>query len=117
VVIIGIGINISFENNKRPTDIAGAIADYVAHIPTREGLAVAVIEQLHLALSQPLDEVMNAYRDVSATLGQAVRVTTTSGDVIEGVAASVGDDGAIHIESADGHAVLLSGDVEHLRIK
>jgi BirA family biotin operon repressor/biotin-[acetyl-CoA-carboxylase] ligase len=115
VVVIGVGLNLSFENKQRPTELAAALADYVAIQPAREYLAVAVIEELHRALTEPLETVMTAYRNVCSTLGVAVRVATTSGETFEGVAVSVLDDGSIKIKSADGDRTFISGDIEYLR--
>jgi BirA family biotin operon repressor/biotin-[acetyl-CoA-carboxylase] ligase len=116
IIVVGIGLNISFANKQRPTELAAALADYVAILPTREYLAVAIVEQLHRALSEPLPEVMKAYRNVCSTLGLSVRVTTTSGETREGTAVSVLDDGSIKITTSDGDVAFVSGDVEHLRV-
>ncbi|MEY4322514.1 MAG: hypothetical protein RL410_295 [Actinomycetota bacterium] len=116
VVVVGIGLNLSFENKQRPTELAVALADYVAIQPAREYLAVAIIEELHRALAEPLDSVMNAYRNVCSTLGIAVRVATTAGENVEGIAVSVLNDGAIKVKTDDGDRTFISGDIEYLRV-
>lgn len=116
VIVVGIGLNISFANKERPTELAAALADYVAILPTREYLAVAIVEHLHRALQEPLPDVMNAYRNVCSSLGLSVRVTTTAGATLDGIAVSVSDDGAIKIKTADGDHSFVSGDIEHLRV-
>lgn len=116
VVVVGIGLNLSFENKKRPTELAVALADYVAIQPAREYLAVAIIEELHRALAEPLESVMTSYRNVCSTLGIAVRVVTTAGEEFEGVATSVLDDGSVKVKTADGDRAFISGDIEYLRV-
>lgn len=54
---------------------------------------------------------------VCSTLGAPVRVLRPGGEVLEGVAASLGEDGALRVVDAAGtvHAV-LAGDVERVRV-
>ena len=53
---------------------------------------------------------------VCATLGSPVRVLMPGGEVLEGDAVSLGDDGALRVADGSGHVrAVLAGDVEHVR--
>ncbi len=60
-------------------------------------------------------EVLKQWRDLSATLGQDVRIIQRD-KLIEGVAIDVTEEGALLVRVKDGSLkVVHAGDVEHLR--
>ena len=108
VVLVGIGINL----RDAPLETATSLA--AAGGATRRGeLVVAIGEEL--AAPRAREEVLSTYRDRSATLGRAVRVTLASGETIDGTAVDMGDDGQLLIETGSGVRTVSSGDCAHLR--
>ena len=63
--------------------------------------------------SSSFDSVLDEWRELSCTLGEKVRVEE-NGEVVEGIARDIGDDGALILETAQGVIRVVSGDVAHL---
>lgn len=121
--VLGIGVNVGQGRDALPVPSATSLA--------AEGVAVERVDLLARVLAALLDlddawraaggdavaaDVAAQCAAVCATLGSPVRVLWPGGDVLEGQAVSLGEDGALRVADSSGrvHAV-LAGDVERLR--
>jgi BirA family biotin operon repressor/biotin-[acetyl-CoA-carboxylase] ligase len=121
-VVVGIGINVRWPT-ELPADLAEiAIAcNHVAGVEVdREDLLIALLEHVEawygpMVATGDAAPLRSAWRDRSATLGRRVRVDL-GGEVVEGIASDVTDEGHLVVETADGrHRTITTGDVVHLR--
>lgn len=107
--VVGVGLNVN--QRSFPPALSGASSlALIGGERDRVSLVVALadaIEARVFSLEAGADGVLTACRERSATLGRDVRV----GD-IAGRAASIRDDGALVIATADGEVPVLTGDVE-----
>lgn len=121
--VLGIGINVGQPADALPVPSATSLA--------AEGVEVERADLLARLLSA-LADLDDAWRGaggdaveadiaaecaaVCATLGSPVRVLWPGGEVLEGVAVSLGDDGALRVADGSGRVhLVLAGDVERLR--
>ncbi len=112
--IIGIGINVDLKADVYPEISATAIS---LEIQTGQDLRIKIIrslltefERLYLKLpdGRPIYE---AWRDSLITLGKKVRATSDHG-IIEGIAESLDESGALWIRGEDGKLTrIVAGDV------
>ena len=115
-VFLGIGVNVRPNPNHPPevAEIATSLEEIAGTAPAIEDLAAALSNALDVRVPQVDEEpatVLADWRARLATLGQRVRVATAAGDV-EGVAADLGERGALVIERDDGSRQAFSaGDV------
>lgn len=117
-VVCGVGLNADLAPDldaDRPVTTLRAECDEV----DRFGVAV----DLHAALLDLTDAVgteagfadlLDEYRERSATLGEEVRVRRSDGDVV-GKAVDVTATGALVVETADGRETVSEGECERLR--
>lgn len=110
-IVVGIGINANIDPELVP-ETATTVREQVGDID-RAALTQAIIERFD-ELRQSSDDVLPAWRDLSTTLGQRVRVETPSGDVI-GEATDVTFPGTLVVETDEGETQVSAGDCEHLR--
>lgn len=115
-VVIGMGLNANGPLPPELTATAVTLAELCGRPVDREDLLVATLRRVDELLGQVRGpEVAERYRDLSATLGRAVRVELEQG-ALEGRAVDVGVDGHLVVEADDGQQQLLAvGDVVHLR--
>ena len=113
--IIGIGINIAL----RPSDIAGiaGMATSLEHELGSTVMPLALVRSLltefeRLYLDLPDNEsIYRAWRDRLVTLGKRVTVHS-GGDVLDGVAESVDETGALFLRQSNGSLTkIVAGDV------
>ncbi len=97
--LVGIGVNLTWA----PEGAAMLGVD-------RDGLVDSLLRELRSLSETPAASVMAAYRELSETLGQRVRVETPAGPV-EGIAEAVRLDGALVV----GGRPIIVGDVRRLR--
>ena len=116
-VVIGMGINVNIHEGDFPPelkDIAVSLAQAAGVEFSRVAVLQAVLEELETLYQEALDSgfapVLDAWRSLSATLGQDVRVIGLKSE-FEGVAQDIDEDGALLVESADGLKRVLAGDV------
>lgn len=120
--VLGIGVNVNFSMREFPSleAVATTLADEIGYQLDREGLQAAIIANLGkyytLLCSGDSGEiaVFQEWRSQLSTLGQAVRVATSSG-IEEGVAMEVERDGALLLMQPGGLLRLDSGDVTVLK--
>lgn len=124
-LVVGIGVNVNWEDF--PADIAETAT--ACNLVAGERVDRAVLlahflqrfEERYAALSLPggAAATLGEYRARCATIGAEVRVELPDGDVLEGRAVAVDDDGRILVESAgpDGGEIraMSVGDVVHVR--
>lgn len=120
-VVAGIGLNVDWPE-ELPDDLAD-IAVAMNHLCGRsiarddvlECLLDRFADQYTDLVSGGVDDVLDRWRDRSATLGRRVRVDLGPDDVV-GTAIDVTTEGHLVIESIDGaRRTLAVGDVVHLR--
>jgi BirA family biotin operon repressor/biotin-[acetyl-CoA-carboxylase] ligase len=109
--IIGIGINTDLKVNDHPEISATAASLHVKDL--RSGIIRSLLTELErLFLILPDGQLIyEAWRDKLATLGKKVRASSGN-QVIEGIAESVDESGALIIRGADGAVTkVVAGDV------
>ena len=121
-IVIGIGLNVSTAAEELAVDTATSLALCGATELDRTALLTAILGRLDARMAQWVDVggdaeacgLAAAYRDLCATLGQDV-VVSTGGTGLRGRAIGIDESGRLAVE-ADGvlHAV-SAGDVEHVR--
>lgn len=129
--IVGVGINLLIPDWELPTDratsllAAGAAVGGAVSIDDEEGeslvdrvlagVAGELLKLTELAISNP-DGVRNRVLRNSLTLGTEVRVHLPGGEVVDGRARTLADDGSLVVDLPTGGELTVSaGDVEHLR--
>lgn len=110
-VIVGTGINVNIAADDLPEG-ATSVQESAGPV-TRRVFAQRVLKEFH-ALRTDLDAVLPAWRELSATLGQQVRVETPEGDVV-GEAVDIVTPGALVVDTDDGEVRVHAGDCDHLR--
>jgi len=124
--VVGIGLNVLQTAAELPVESAGSLALAGARHVDRLAVLVGLVEALEevesrfdaaggdVAGSGLADDVAA----VLATLGSDVAVDLPGGEVVEGVAARLDDDGALVVRTdADDERRVLAGDVRHLRAR
>jgi BirA family biotin operon repressor/biotin-[acetyl-CoA-carboxylase] ligase len=112
-VVIGIGLNVNWPLDlpAHLSEIATAINHVAGHDVDREVLLVDLLLQLDRRYEQlATDELLDAWRASSATLGRRVRVDLGH-ESIEGIATDITAEGHLLVDGR----VIAVGDVVHLR--
>lgn len=105
--VLGIGINVT-----DAPESAGTVDRYRPGV-TRAALLEDILAELEHWLSAPVPEVLDAWRAVSATLGQPVRFELPGQGCLEGVARDVDAQGSLLVALPGGREVTVgAGDVE-----
>jgi BirA family biotin operon repressor/biotin-[acetyl-CoA-carboxylase] ligase len=114
-LVVGLGGNVDwFEVPEPLTDIATAINLEGGRPTDRADLLAAFLSAFDHHLDD-LDRAIGVARSRSATVGRAVRVQQSTGDVV-GTAEDLGPSGELLVRTADGALVAVTvGDVTHLR--
>jgi len=120
-VVVGIGLNVSLREVEKPHPAATSLALEGAVTTDRSTVLAAVLRELSARYQAWVDAdgdpetILPEYRELSATLGRAVRVELPDGSFMEGTARAVADDGRLIVDTAEGPRPLAAGDVTHLR--
>jgi BirA family biotin operon repressor/biotin-[acetyl-CoA-carboxylase] ligase len=98
--LLGIGLNI---NNILPEDLpqATTLSGELGHEVDAESLLSELLGEIGVwseRLDESLDGVLDAWRELSATLGSKVDVIESTGELIRGVAVDVDLDGALLVD-------------------
>lgn len=121
-VVVGIGLNVNWPDELPPglEDVAIALNHVVGHTVDREDLLIGMLWALERwvdRLDQPDGalELIGAYAERCATIGERVRVEQTGGS-FEGTATGISDEGHLLVDPADGgdQVEVTVGDVVHL---
>jgi BirA family biotin operon repressor/biotin-[acetyl-CoA-carboxylase] ligase len=120
-VAAGIGLNVSWPDEvpDELVDVAVAINHLGDARPTRDEVLGALLDRLDVhygaLVRGEVDEVLDAWRARSTTLGRQVRIDLGADDVV-GTAVDVTADGHLVVESLEGgRRTIAVGDVVHLR--
>ena len=112
-LVVGIGINANVDAADLPTDRpVTTVREELGDVDRRE-LTQTLLAAFH-ELTIDLQQVLPAWRKLSSTLGQRVRVETP-GEEIVGDAVDVRFPGSLVVETAEGTREVTAGDCEHLR--
>lgn len=118
-VVIGIGVNVSQSADELPVPQATSLAIEGA-VVLRSDLLVEILAGLHAAVGDLRScggsATMHQYRRLCATVGRDVRVSLPSGEVLDGFALGIGDDGRLAIQVAGKSVYVAAGDVIHATI-
>ncbi|CAI50280.1 HTH domain protein / biotin--[acetyl-CoA-carboxylase] ligase [Natronomonas pharaonis DSM 2160] len=110
-VVVGIGINANIDAASVP-DHATTVKEQVGDID-RGALTASIIDRLEALRNAP-EDVPEAWRELSTTIGQIVRVETP-GETVTGEAVGIEFPGTLVVETDDGKRRIAAGDCEHLR--
>jgi BirA family biotin operon repressor/biotin-[acetyl-CoA-carboxylase] ligase len=113
VLVIGMGINVSLQQDELPTEFATSLYLQGHESISRESIIATVLNKVHIELHN--EDWRSDYREVSRTLGQLVRITRVNQGNVTGQACDISDSGALLLETAEGPLEVSMGDVEHLR--
>lgn len=119
-VVVGIGVNVDWRGVPRDPGRAawGSVAEAVGRDVDRWELLADLLRALEAWLRDlhrdPV-RLLASYRTRCATLGQQVRVTVPSGQLLEGTATDITTDGALRLRTRDGEVPVSAGDVVHVR--
>ncbi len=122
-VVIGAGLNLTFEADELPVDTATSLSIAGASDTDPDRLLSSYLQELDALYTSFLafagDAVASGLqRDVAEgceTVGRSVRVELPSGDVLLGTATGIDVDGRLLVETNDGISAVAAGDVTHLR--
>ena len=112
-VVVGVGVNANVDPAVLSREDATSLRSELGASVDRRAFTQRLLESVD-ALRTDRDDILPAWRDLSATLGREVRVETPGGTV-HGTAVDVRHPGALLVETADGTEVVTAGDCEHLR--
>ncbi len=117
-VILGMGINANIDRANFPPDLrktAVSLSEALGKNVDRGGILRTLLKKLESGYAQlksgAFSSVLNSWRKRSDTLGSGVRIETV-GEVIEGKAVDISDQGALVLELDSGeHRNVWSGDL------
>jgi BirA family biotin operon repressor/biotin-[acetyl-CoA-carboxylase] ligase len=109
-VVLGIGLNVTTTQDELPHEQATSLRLAGARTTDRDTLLRAVLRSLREVLADPA-AARSAYRERCSTIGRRVRVELPAGQVAEGLAEDVDEDGRLVVDGKGYGA----GDVVHLR--
>ena len=114
-LVLGMGINVC----QAPPGVGAAAVWAAGARVGRAEVARALLQRLDADYGALMDggwdQLLDAWRRRSRTLGSWVRVDLADGPPIEGVAKDVQEDGALLVECGGRTLVVYAGDVTHLR--
>jgi BirA family biotin operon repressor/biotin-[acetyl-CoA-carboxylase] ligase len=105
-VVLGIGLNVTTHTDELPHAMATSLALEGGRTTDRDTLLRAVLRAMSFT---PPDRL--AYREVCSSLGRAVQVHLPGGEVVEGTAEAVDEQGRLVVDGTP----YAAGDVVHLR--
>ncbi len=116
-VVVGVGVNLAMTDADFPEDLRSKATSLAGDVGAAdpEALLTGFLAGLRRGTHLPLREVVEKYREVCDTLGRRVRATTTSGEVLEGIAVDLDGLGGLVMERAGRRVTVAFGEVEHLR--
>ena len=109
--VVGIGLNANAKP-RVPDSSPTSLAEHVGKVD-RAVLTANLLTELEDAYESG-DGILDEWRERSSTLGREVRVETPN-EVVEGVAESIEDTGALVVSTDEGERIVTAGDCVHLR--
>ncbi|TWD82067.1 BirA family biotin operon repressor/biotin-[acetyl-CoA-carboxylase] ligase [Kribbella amoyensis] len=119
--VVGIGLNVTLREDERPHPAATSLALEGALTTDRHTVVSAILRELAtryqdwVAAAGDPAVILPDYSELSATIGQAVRVELPDGTFLEGTATGLDTDGRLVVDTPSGRRPLAAGDVTHLR--
>lgn len=118
-VVIGIGINVAQAREDLPVAAATSLALEGATVD-RADLLVDLLTVLHGQVEGLRRDgaalAVDAYREHCLTIGRDVSVALPTGEELRGRAVGVGEDGQLHVRTAEKTVMVAAGDVIHATI-
>lgn len=115
-IAVGIGVNLSQDADELPPVPSTSVALEGGPPVDPALLAVACAASLQDLLSAPVQQLAAEVTQACSTPGLPVIASLPSGQVVEGTAVGLHDDGALLVEDPNGEIhVLHAGDLVHLR--
>ena len=120
VVVIGLGLNVSFDETERPDPNAVSLS-MLGHHADRNELVISLLQGLsarlaHWRAAAGADADLAAdYRNASTTIGTQVRAVLPGDSEIVGLATGIDDAGRLLIDDAGATVTVSAGDITHLR--
>lgn len=122
-VVIGVGVNVSATVQELPSPAATSLAVEDYRWVSRQELLITMLHELesgylawHRAQGDPDSSgARPAYRHMSATLGQQVRIELPDGGELYGLAHDLDDTGRLVVTGDFGEQAVSAGDVVHVR--
>jgi BirA family transcriptional regulator, biotin operon repressor / biotin---[acetyl-CoA-carboxylase] ligase len=110
--VLGLGVNVTTAREDFPPELRDTATSLrIAGVERDvEEVLAAILAALDERLPQPAGEVLSAWRDLDALLGERVRWRDG-----EGTAASIDDAGALQVDTGCGRVALDAGEVHLLR--
>jgi BirA family biotin operon repressor/biotin-[acetyl-CoA-carboxylase] ligase len=124
VLVVGIGLNVNIGRERFPTELRPAATSLAAEAGRRFDrveLLVALLHELearYAAISTGIPaSLREEYGVHCSTLGRRVRVSLSQGEVVEGQAEAITEDGALQVlkDGARHPITLRTGDVVYVR--
>jgi BirA family biotin operon repressor/biotin-[acetyl-CoA-carboxylase] ligase len=120
--VVGIGFNVSMEMHDFPEELRRTATSLLVETGERTPRPLVLAsalehfeEWLSLHETEGFGPVRDRWRELSTTLGHAVRITGEG--ELEGTAVDLDDDGALLVRTANGQLVrVVAGDVEQCRV-
>jgi BirA family transcriptional regulator, biotin operon repressor / biotin---[acetyl-CoA-carboxylase] ligase len=120
--VLGVGFNVSLQMSDFPEELRPTATSLLIESGERQArplVCARLLEHLEEWLSlhetEGFGPVADRWRELSSTLGHRVRITS-EGEVVEGDAIDLADDGALLVRAAGGVLVrVVAGDVEHCK--
>lgn len=111
-VVLGVGVNLGEGPSGGPDATGVGEADPAALLRSFLLWFRGRYHPAHPAFSRA---VLAAHRDVSVTIGRAVRATTVEGRVVVGRAVDIDERGGLIVETEERRETVAFGEIEHLR--
>jgi BirA family biotin operon repressor/biotin-[acetyl-CoA-carboxylase] ligase len=114
--VVGLGINANVRLSDIPAEWRStSLSQELGHDVSRSELIQRILLEIEEAYEKMGSrEIYDDWRRRSVTLGRAVRITSSSGDLI-GVVEDLDEDGALLLMTEGGRQRVLAGDCIHLR--
>ncbi len=121
VVVVGIGLNVSFSADEIPDPRATSLSMLGAPDDDRTGLAAALLTALSTRVQRWKSakgadaELISDYQRFSTTIGTRVRALLPGDSEVTGIALGVDDAGRLRIDDGTRTLTISAGDITHLR--
>jgi BirA family biotin operon repressor/biotin-[acetyl-CoA-carboxylase] ligase len=122
-LVVGIGINVNtMDFPPALRDVATSLALQTGHHVDRLAVLAGLVGEVERAIehlpAMPLAEVVSTYESLCTTVGRSVRVQLPGDRTIEGLAESIGPDGALRVRTGrlrDEVLEVRAADIIHVR--
>ena len=113
-IVVGIGVNANVDPAALPTDRpATSLRESVGDV-NRRTLTQNIVEEFWTLTRGDQAAILDGWRELNATLGQRVRVTTPTQEIV-GEAVDIEPPGTLLVDTDSGRVEVSAGDCEHLR--